>query len=74
MTESFPARVRYTGLSISYNFSMAIFGGTTPLICTWLVKQSNGDVWMPVYYLILTCIIGIVVAFAMPETYKKALE
>ena len=39
MTESFPARVRYTGLSVSYNFSMAIFGGTTPLICTWLVCQ-----------------------------------
>jgi len=74
MTESFPAKVRYTGLSVSYNFSMAIFGGTTPLICTWLVKQFNGNVWMPVYYLIFTCIIGIVIVITIPETYKKELE
>lgn len=74
MTESFPAKVRYTGLSVSYNFSMAIFGGTTPLICTWLVKQFDGNVWMPVYYLIFTCLIGIIVALTIPETYKKELD
>lgn len=74
MTESFPASVRYTGLSVSYNFSMAIFGGTTPLVCTYLVKQFDGNVWMPVYYLIATCIIGIVVALTLPETYKKELD
>jgi MHS family proline/betaine transporter-like MFS transporter len=74
MTESFPARVRYTGLSVSYNLSMAIFGGTTPLVCTWLVKQSNGDVWSPVYYLIATCVIGVFVAFTIPETYHKELK
>ncbi|NPD44382.1 MFS transporter [Lentimicrobium sp. S6] len=74
MTESFPAKVRYTGLSISYNFSLAIFGGTTPLVCTWLVKQSGGDVWMPVYYLMASCVIGVIVALFIPETYKKELE
>jgi MHS family proline/betaine transporter-like MFS transporter len=74
MTETFPAKVRYTGLSVSYNFSMAIFGGTTPLVCTWLVKVSGGDVWMPAYYLIATSIIAIVVALFIPETYKKDLD
>lgn len=74
MTELFPARVRYTGLSVSYNMSMALFGGTTPLICVWLVKVSGGDVWMPVYYLIATCIIAIVTLFFIPETYKKELD
>ncbi len=74
MTELFPRRIRYTGLSVSYNISMAIFGGTTPLVCTWLIKIAGGDVWMPAYYLIATCIIGIVVAFFIPETYKKDLD
>ena len=74
MTESFPANIRYTGLSISYNFSLAIFGGTTPLVCTWLIKVSDGNVWMPAYYLIATCIIAIITALFIPETYKKELD
>jgi len=74
MTEMFPTSIRYTGLSISYNFSMAIFGGTTPLVCTWLVKISGGNIWMPVYYLIATCVIGVITLFFIPETYKKELD
>tara|TARA_B100001964_G_C13945655_1_gene470996 strand:- start:67 stop:729 length:663 start_codon:yes stop_codon:yes gene_type:complete len=74
MTETFPTRVRYTGLSVSYNFALALFGGTTPLVCTWLIKISGGNVWMPAYYLIATCIIGIIVAMYMPETFKNELE
>jgi MHS family proline/betaine transporter-like MFS transporter len=74
MTESFPKSVRYTGLSVSYNISMALFGGTTPLISTWLVKLSGGDIMAPAYYLIATSILGIIVVFTMPETYKKDLE
>jgi MHS family proline/betaine transporter-like MFS transporter len=34
ITELFPGKTRYTGLSVSYNISMAIFGGTTPLVST----------------------------------------
>ncbi len=74
MTETFPSRVRYTGLSVSYNISLAVFGGTTPLICTWLIKVTGGNVWMPVYYLIATCVIGIITAIFIPETYKKELD
>ncbi len=74
MTEMFPARVRYTGLSVSYNISLAIFGGTTPLISTWLIKISGGDVWMPAYYLISTCLVAIITTFFIPETYKKELK
>ncbi len=74
MTESFPAKVRYTGLSVSYNISLALFGGTTPLVCTWLVKVSGGNVWMPAYYLITVSIIAIITSFFIPETFKKELE
>jgi len=74
MTEMFPTRVRYTGLSISYNLSMAIFGGTTPIFCTWLVKISDGNLWMPAYYLMFTAVVAIVTLFFIPETYKKELD
>jgi len=74
MSEAFPASVRYTGLSVSYNLSMAIFGGTAPLVSTWLIKVSGGNILMPAYYLIATAIIAIITLLFMPETYKKVLE
>ena len=74
MTESFPKQVRYTGLSVSYNIAMALFGGTTPLVCTWLVKVSGGNVMMPAYYLIATAVIALVTVRFLPETYKAELK
>jgi MHS family proline/betaine transporter-like MFS transporter len=74
MTEMFAANVRYTGLSVSYNVSLALFGGTAPVFSTWLIKISGGNVWMPAYYLILTSIIALITVFFIPETYKKKLD
>ena len=46
----------------------------TPVLCTWLIKVSGGNVWMPAYYLIVSCIIAILTAYFIPETYKKELD
>ncbi len=73
MTEMFPTRIRYTGLSVSYNISLAIFGGTTPLLCTWLVHMSGGNLWMPAYYLILSAVVALLVVFSLKETSNKPL-
>jgi MHS family proline/betaine transporter-like MFS transporter len=53
---------------------MAIFGGTAPLVSTWLIKVSGGNILMPAYYLIATAIIAIITLLFMPETYKKELD
>lgn len=37
MVRSFPARVRFTGVSFSYNLSYAVFGGLTPIAITSLL-------------------------------------
>ena len=74
MTESFPKKIRYTGLSVSYNIALALFGGTTPLVATWLIKISDGNILMPSFYLIFTSLVAIIVAIRLPETYKKPLE
>ena len=37
MVRAFPAQVRFTGLSFSYNVSYAIFGGLTPLVVVSLM-------------------------------------
>jgi MFS transporter, MHS family, proline/betaine transporter len=41
LSEMFPTRVRYTALSVSYGFSVAIFGGFAPFAATWLIATTG---------------------------------
>lgn len=52
LPEQFPARVRFSGLSVILNFAASFFGGTAPIVCGWLTKIS-GSPTMPAVYLIL---------------------
>jgi MHS family proline/betaine transporter-like MFS transporter len=36
MASLFPVRTRVTGLSLSYNLGVTLFGGFAPAIFTWL--------------------------------------
>jgi MHS family proline/betaine transporter-like MFS transporter len=58
MAELFPARVRSTGLSISYAFAAAIFGGLAPFISTWLIEVT-GSKLAPSFYIILAAVISL---------------
>jgi MFS family permease len=58
MVKAFPAVVRFSGLSFSYNLAYAIFGGLTPMIVTLLLKESPMG---PAYYVAIICGVGIVV-------------
>ena len=62
----FPAPVRFSGLSFSYNVSYAIFGGLTPIVLTlWL----RTDPMAPAYYVGGLAILGIALAF-VPNSAK----
>ncbi|RYF50878.1 MAG: MFS transporter [Comamonadaceae bacterium] len=39
--ESFPANVRFSGFAIPFNFGVALFGGTTPLLASWLIGYTG---------------------------------
>jgi hypothetical protein len=55
MVNAFPAAVRFSGLSFSYNVAYAVFGGLTPMLVTlWLAK----DVLAPAYYVVSLCGLG----------------
>jgi MHS family proline/betaine transporter-like MFS transporter len=41
ISQSFPRNVRYTASGLSFNLSVALFGGTAPFIVTTLIKQTN---------------------------------
>jgi MHS family proline/betaine transporter-like MFS transporter len=43
MAELFPAGTRSTGLSISYSFGVAIFGGFAPFIVAWLIGATGSN-------------------------------
>ena len=58
---SFPATVRFSGLSFSYNVSYAIFGGLTPVVLTWWIHTNP---MAPAYYVGGLAILGIALAFA----------
>ncbi len=41
LAHSFPTAVRYTGLSVVLNMAASIFGGTAPVICSWLTHYAG---------------------------------
>ena len=59
MAEAFPSRVRCSALSLSYNLGQAIFGGTTPLVATYLIARSGDDL-TPAFYLMLMAAVSLV--------------
>ena len=58
MAELFPARMRTTGLSISYAFGVAIFGGLAPFFNTWIIA-ATGNKLAPAFYLMLAAVISL---------------
>jgi MHS family proline/betaine transporter-like MFS transporter len=59
ITEIFPVAVRSTGVSLAYNFAVALFGGFAPFLNVWLVK-ATGNGMAPVCYVLGCSIIGVI--------------
>jgi MFS transporter, MHS family, proline/betaine transporter len=58
MAEIFPTRTRGTGMALSYNISVPIFGGFAPFISTWLIALTGNNL-APSFYLILTALVSL---------------
>lgn len=66
--KSFPAAIRFSGLSFSYNLAYAIFGGTTPLLVSLLMKN---DPMSPVWYVAAVCVVGILASAAVIRYHRQ---
>jgi MFS transporter, MHS family, proline/betaine transporter len=55
MAEIFPTGTRATGMALSYNISVPIFGGFAPFFATSLIELT-GDKHAPSFYLIATAL------------------
>lgn len=68
----FPTKVRYGALAISFNISVALFGGTTPLIAESLV-QSTGNLYSPAWLVMAAGVVGVLVVWRMKESAGQPL-
>ena len=50
IVNNFPIQVRSSGVGMSYSFTAAIFGGTAPMILTFLIK--NYGLFSMFYYIL----------------------
>lgn len=73
LSENFSTRVRVSAMSFSYNIALALFGGTTPLVATYLIKET-GSSMAPGYYLMFAALVSILCLLGLKETYKKVLD
>jgi len=69
LVEAFPAKVRYTSVSLPYHIGNGVFGGLLPLIGLGLCA-STGNIYAGLYYpMIVASLTFIVGVFLLPETH-----
>jgi MFS transporter, MHS family, proline/betaine transporter len=72
VVEIFPLRTRVTSMSFAYSITLALAGGTAPLVSTWLIDRL-GQPLAPAYYIILYGLIGLAIMLPMRETNQRSL-
>ena len=67
-SELFGTRVRYSGISLAYQFSAVIAGGLAPFIAASLVAINGGEPWLVAAYWLAISVITLVATLLTPET------
>lgn len=68
---SFPAAVRFSGLSFAYNLSYAIFGGLTPVFLTLWLRR---DQLAPAHYVAGLATLGFLLALAPMSSSRRSVS
>ena len=73
LVELFPARIRYTSLSIPYHIGTGYFGGFLPLISQFIIARTGdpfGGLW---YTFAVVAVAFVVTLLALPETKDREI-
>ncbi|MBG8562373.1 MFS transporter [Pseudomonas qingdaonensis] len=74
LVELFPARIRYTSMSLPYHIGNGWFGGFLPTVAFAMVA-ATGDIyyglWYPIVIAVMTAILG---TFFLPETKDRDIN
>lgn len=73
LVELFPWKIRATAVSVGYNLPYAVFGGTAPMVATWLVFSSNNPLVIS-YYLMIVAALAFVVSLRLKESKDNKLD
>jgi MHS family proline/betaine transporter-like MFS transporter len=73
VTEIFPLRTRVTSMSFAYSVTLALAGGSAPLVSAWLVERF-GQPLAPAWYIMLYGAIGLALMWPMRETNRRRLD
>ena len=73
LVEAFPARIRYTAMSLPYHIGNGIFGGLLPLIGLSVVA-STGNIYAGLFYPIVVAAITFVIgSLLLKETHQHKI-
>jgi MHS family alpha-ketoglutarate permease-like MFS transporter len=72
MSELFPTKLRCLGIGAWYNLTVALFGGTAPLVIHWLgdIGHSSWFFW----YVSIGAVVAFITTLTLPETKGLVLK
>jgi MFS transporter, MHS family, alpha-ketoglutarate permease len=72
MSELFPTELRGLGIGAWYNLTVAVFGGTAPLVISWLgdIGHSSWFFW----YVAVGAVVAFLAILSLPETKGSVLK
>ncbi len=73
MAEMFSPSVRCSGMAVAYNLTLGIVGGTTPMVCTYLIEKTGDDLFIA-WYLMAAAAVSLAVVLTLKETAKAPLR
>ncbi len=73
LVEIFPLRTRVMSMSVAYSATLALAGGTAPIVATWMVDSLKQPNW-PSFYIMAYGLLGLLIVWPMRETNECRLD
>ena len=74
LADLFPVRLRYSGISFSFQVSGIIGGGFAPIIATVLIQWSGGASWPVAAYMSVIALISLIAVCLASERYSVRIH
>jgi MHS family proline/betaine transporter-like MFS transporter len=71
--EIFPLRTRVTSMSFAYSVTLALAGGTAPMVSSWLIETLHQPL-APAFYIMAYGAVGLFIMWPMAETNTRPLD
>jgi MHS family proline/betaine transporter-like MFS transporter len=73
VVEIFPLRTRVMSMSLAYSGTLALAGGTAPLVANWMLTTLQQPM-LPAFYIIGYGLLGLAIMWPMKETNARRLD